>query len=455
MNVILKSFWELSIKNGRSFLSHHVDKRYDRAMNIISIFYFLLFVFSVQTFSPFAMFPEWDLLLRSEHLFLPIWSVKWLHYLDWEYAVRGVLLFYFFASMVGMLFFQKSKLVRVLVFLSLFLYVSFISSFGKIDHFMHLVLIASFLLIFLPSARHLSRKVETLKVVFGIQAFMFLGYFSSGFFKIAGTIKQLLGGSLSVFSDESLGINLSKTMMAFDLNYFFTEYILNHSTYFFSFMLLVGYFVELLAVYIIFKNHLHRIWGFLLIVLHAVILLTVGADFTTQIVVVGLFIMFSPFTEASGDLSGDVRFILKQIKNRFVVEEPKELIVFYDGDCITCNKFLMKMSKFDLPDNLVISAQSEDYFKKIINQYSDLTTVDSVVVLEKFENCEKVKIKADAITYLLYKLSKKQVFLRFAYLLSPFVANLTYDVVAILRSKTDENSCLVPPSNLRKKIRLL
>jgi hypothetical protein len=260
IKLLVKSFWEMAVDNGQSFLSSGQDALYKRALTIIHLFYLMVFLFSVQTFSPFTQFPEWNLLLDSEHLFSPLWGVVWIRSLEWGVAVRGILLFFFTSSILGVLFFQRSLVVRFLVFLSVFLYVSLISSFGKIDHFMHFVIVASFLFIFLPSSKAKSIKGSTLKVFFGVQTFILVAYFLSGSFKVLGAVKQVLSGSASAFSNDSLAINLSKTMMAFDFDYFFTDFLLSHFSYFFSILLVLGYLVELLAVYFLFKRKYHRLY---------------------------------------------------------------------------------------------------------------------------------------------------------------------------------------------------
>jgi hypothetical protein len=279
-------------------LSNETEKAGESIL-LISIFYFLVFATSIQTFSPFSQFPEWNTLLASRHLFTPLWSAKWIVYLEWSFAIKSVLLFYFVSSLLGIFLWQKLRGIRICVFLSIFFYLSLISSFGKIDHYLHVMVIVTFLLIFLPDEKRkrASFNRDILKVVFGIQVFILLTYFISGFFKFYGILDQELSGVPSALSYKSLAENIAKTSFATNSSTFFSSLILNNNSILFPFLLLFGYLIELLSLFIIIRPHWHRIWGLLLVTFHAFVLLTVGPDFTIQALVVGIFILHSPFSK--------------------------------------------------------------------------------------------------------------------------------------------------------------
>jgi hypothetical protein len=281
-----------------SILSSEMEKAAESKL-LISIFYFLVFATSIQTFSPFSQFPEWNTLLASHHLFTPLWSAKWLVYFEWSFAVQSVLLFYFVSSLLSIFLWQKFRLIRICVFLSIFFYLSLISSFGKIDHYLHVMVVVTFLLIFSPDQKRkrASFNKDILKVVFGIQIFILLTYSISGFFKFYGILDQELSGVPSAFSYTSLAKNIAKTNLATNFSTFFSSLILNSNSILFPFLLLLGYLIELLSLFIIIRPHLHRIWGLLLVAFHAFVLMTVGPDFTIQALVVGIFILHSPFSK--------------------------------------------------------------------------------------------------------------------------------------------------------------
>ena len=298
IKTIINTFWQSSIINGDNFLA---PKRVNiqRIRFLIDIFYFYTLFLSISTFSSYNQFPEWYTIVNSQHLFEPIWSLKWMTSIkNWELFVRLILCFFLISSFIGVLIWRRSKLSRIAIFFSLFLYLSLISSFGKIDHYLHISLLCSFILIFVPSSISTNSKLMNEifpKIFFGIQTFILITYFTSGFFKILGILEQELLGLKSALSPDSLAQNLSKTSLATNADSFLQSFILNSPSFVFSVVLVFGFLIEFFSIYVIFRPKLHRIWGVLLILLHTGILLSVGPDFTYQIFIIGIFIFFSPF----------------------------------------------------------------------------------------------------------------------------------------------------------------
>jgi len=214
IKTIIDTYWQSTIVNGESFLSSDVSERAKRARLIVSVFYLFVFITSTQTFGV-TIFPSWDTLIDSKELFDPIWSVSWIPLDHWEVIIRTVLLSFLGFSIAAFLIWEKSRLVRLGLFAFMFLFLSLLSSFGKIDHFMHIMTMVSFLLIFAPVERkEPSSATSLLQIVFGIQTFILLAYFVSGFFKLYGILDQELRGVISALSPDALATNLSKTTIA-------------------------------------------------------------------------------------------------------------------------------------------------------------------------------------------------------------------------------------------------
>ena len=451
IKTIIKTYWESTILNGISFLTDQGGNKIKKAKHLIHLFYFIVLLTSIQTFSSFSQFPEWNIILESKHLFEPIWSVKWISIDKWEICIRSIFLIFIFFSFLGLILWERSRLIRVGVFLSIFFYVSLISSFGKIDHYVHLMVIVSFLLIFMPTKKSGEQIGERfLMIFFGLQSFILLTYFTSGIFKLYGILDQELSGLTSALSVDSLAQNLSKTSFVTNSDYFLSSFVLNNSSYFFSIVLIVGYFIEFFSIYIIFKPNLHKTWGVLLIMLHAGILLSVGPDFTQQILMVGIFLLFSPFSKT--DIATDFSINWKLINERFSNRKKKNnFIVFYDGDCLMCNKFLLFISKYNLPNEISICKLKSARFEELIKQKNGLANVDSIVVLEfEKENNTFVRIKADGIVWVLSKIKSRFILLKLTYKISPFAGNYIYDLIAKNRKKVNPDSCPVPPEKIRK-----
>ncbi|MEO1628975.1 MAG: DCC1-like thiol-disulfide oxidoreductase family protein, partial [Bacteroidota bacterium] len=447
---LVKTFWQSTIINGRSFLTHDLAERQKRSKLLIHIFYFITLVTSIQVFASPSQFPEWNSILDSARLFAPIWSVGFLPVEYWETCVQIILLSFLTCSFLGVVWWDKSRLVRVAVFLSMFFYVSLISSFGKIDHVTHMMMLSLFLLIFLPNEDQTdAAKAEYLKVIFGIQTLVLLSYFTSGFFKFYGILDQELAGLNSALSPDSMAQNLSKTSFAHSKDYFFSSFVLDNSSFVFSLLLIVGYCVELFSIYIIFKPQLHKIWGLLLIGLHAGILLSVGPNFHFQIITVGIFLLFSPFGEGHITSIFSTSFLANS-KESMGAKKKNEFIVYYDGECLMCNRFLQFISKFALPSEMRICKIQSDRFQQVLADHPDLAAVDSIIVVEKREEGAFIRIKASAVLWVLAKMTKGHALLNFGHRLAPYLGNSIYDLVAANRTKTDPDNCPIPPEGIRK-----
>lgn len=437
IKTIIHTFWESSIVNGDSFLIP--TKRGIEQINfLIQFFYFYILVLSIGIFSPYTQLPEWDTILKSQHLFQPVWCLGWLPIANWDLCVRLFLLYFFVSSFIGLVLWKRFKLARIFVFTSFFLYLSLVSSFGKIDHYLHLALIVSFLLIFIPTSTSDDlEKLNLQKLFFGIQTFILLTYFTSGLFKLYGILDQELLALNSALSPDSLALNVGKTSFATTNDNFLQSFILNTPSYLFSVVLVFGYLIEFLSIYVIFKPGLHQLWGLLLIILlHAGILLSVGPDFTNQIFIVGIFILFSPFSKNQIDFITDLSLHSKRVYSKLSIHK-NEFIVFYDGECTICNGFLKFISRFNLPNEMRIFEIQSVRFKELVKDTSSLSGIESMVIVESIDHIEKkISIKASGIAWVLSRISGWFWLIRLFYNVFPFVGNYIYDLVVKTRKKT-------------------
>jgi len=123
IRTIINTYWESTVINGRSFLNTQQNDKIQRAKFLMHIFYLFVLITSIQSFGEFSQFPEWNSLVGSQHLFDPVWSVRWIHFFDWEMSVRWILFSFFLFSFIGLLFWERYLLVRIGVFLSTFIYI--------------------------------------------------------------------------------------------------------------------------------------------------------------------------------------------------------------------------------------------------------------------------------------------------------------------------------------------
>ena len=145
-----------------------------------------------------------------------------------------------------------------------------------------------------------------LKVIFGLQTIILFSYSISGFYKLIGVAKQIKWGVTSVFSKTGMNLQSSKTSYFSGNEYFFQQFLIDHPSYWIGIIHLIGYLIEFFSIFILFRIKLHRIWGLLLVVFHLAIALTIGPDFSIHALVIGLFLLFSPFGSKYYDPWSDI-----------------------------------------------------------------------------------------------------------------------------------------------------
>ena len=427
MRLLINSIWERTLVNGKSFISSNLDKKFDLANTLVGLFYFLLLWLSIKSFGHFSQNPAWDVMLASEDLFVPIWPTVWMPSVDWELANRGVLLYFLASALLACILWKKYRIVRIMVALGVFMYVALVSSFGKIDHYNHLLVLTSFLFIFLPNSKsdQETDKVSFLQIFFGNQALILLTYFCSGYYKFKGIYEQESWGMLSALSPESLAHNIAKTSLARGESYFLSDFIFEHPGYHFSALLIFGYFVEFFSVYIIFKPQLHRLWGFVLIVLHGIILLTVGPDFSIQILVLAIFLLFSPFCLSEHGIANGLRCIWDRISAVFKKKTKSHFIVFYNDKSATQSAYVRIIKAAKNSNMQVLNRESESY-AKLMDQYKDLRSIKTLVIINK-ENPKELYIKAAAISVVFASIHPLYKPFKWLYTIAPFFADLAHD----------------------------
>ncbi len=288
----------LDQKIEKLFRDGSVSERYSRVRLLLHFFYFVQFTVAYQALSFNAQMPNWITLAESGEMFMPLWPVQWMTWFDYALSVKVILIGFLCSSILSLLFWQRARWIRILSLVAILNYLALISSFGKIDHYLHLMTVTNIFLVFLPNRpKSEANLFAYLRIFWFIQFFILMTYFVSGFFKLFGIFDQVFRGQISALSPTSLGQNVAKTEFYTSKSTFFADFILSNPNYLFSILLILGYFIETFAILAAFKPRLHRITGLLLILLHTGILLSVGPDFYYQILVVGIFLLFSPFAK--------------------------------------------------------------------------------------------------------------------------------------------------------------
>lgn len=261
----------------------------------IVIFYYLL------VFSSFAIpkLSSW-LELSSKIPTNPLWPVGWVLSTDIHIAVTIIFLLLLVGTALAALF-PDYRLIRLLAFVGLFLYVALDNSFGKINHDAHVFLLTSLLLIFLPG-RWLGKTIYSsvhqktfLVVIWGCQAIVLLTYSMSGIGKIEGAIRQIADGQINVFSPEALSLQIATRVLQTNSSTLLGPFFINNMI-FNSLLYPTIIFLELFSFGVIFFPRLARWWALGLIIMHIGIYLSMDVFFWGNIALLATLFFYSPFS---------------------------------------------------------------------------------------------------------------------------------------------------------------
>ena len=218
----------------------------------------------------------------------PLWPVFWVS--EPRIAGTGLLIALMFAALLGVLC-TYSRLVRLLVFVTILQATAYRFSFGAINHSNHFWLWTAFCFTFLPSgsvekigASGQGRQ-QYLTVFFAAQGLIATFYTLSGLIKAAWGLQGLATGGGGSFSPFALAnMTAHRLLMLPDGESIFGPILVNNPWVGWPIHLLVIY-VEVVAILIIFRPELHRVWGVMLVLFHVGTFLLLGIPFSRHMIV--------------------------------------------------------------------------------------------------------------------------------------------------------------------------
>ncbi len=262
------------------------------ARTLIHVFYLFFLYYSLTRLTAWSQFQQFDNLN-------PLWPVYWLHWVDPRWGARFIMVFAFLSALTGV-FFTQYRWVRAAVFVGLLEFLALKYSFGKIGHSTHLMLIISFMFIFLPcgwsNPKPLSRATRqtVLFLFWGVQAFILMTYTLAGLGKIGGAFYQMALGQMHALHPQALAYHIAERLLQTGSSSLLGVFFIENPWLGFPAMLVMLY-AQVFSFWIAFRPSLHRLWGGLLILFHISVSLTLSINFHPQVFLVGLFFLYSPF----------------------------------------------------------------------------------------------------------------------------------------------------------------
>lgn len=127
---------------------------------------------------------------------------------------------------------------------------------------------------------------------------------------------------------------------------------------------------------------------------------------------------------------------------------PESPIVFFDSNCLLCNKSVQFLLKHDKREILSFAGLSSDYGKTILSEYS--IEEDSVVLYFKKE----ISVKSSAFLKICSILGFPYKLILIFYIVPPFIRNGLYDLIASNRKRWfgTTNQCIIDTSKYPNRI---
>lgn len=264
------------------------------------------------------------LLHRSVQPSLELALTSWIPLDSWRQVAVGLALLMLVASMLAATI-PRWRIPRILAIVSFLLLEAMkFDQDGKISHAMYPLIWAGIAFCFLPSLKNDSseRCRNYLASFFGAQVLVCLLFASSGLSKVIGIAYDWSSG-VTWLNPEALPLLLSARWAKFRVLEYFPAgefFLLNPWA---AWLSNVGVlYLEIAAIFAVFRPRLHRPWAFGLLVMLAMIWLTMGIQFLQSAFGVGLILFASPFApdklklkETLRDLPV-VRFVYQRLRAR-------------------------------------------------------------------------------------------------------------------------------------------
>jgi hypothetical protein len=268
-------------------------RAFGRATVVIRVYYALGVYFAVQSI---ARWPGYAGLETAD----PLWPAHWwFDRVGVRAGVNIIFSLYLVAAVLVMLL-PERRWARATYAFALLQYMALLNSFDKVNHNLHSWLFVSIVLILLPrgpwNGQHrVADRQYFLTVVWTALLFVLFFYTLSGVWKIHDAVTGVIDGRINGLNFSGFSYIVANRLLVTNQGTVLGPFFVNNEIP--GWALFVGtMYLEASSVIIAFRPRLHRLWGLGLIAFHVGTQLAMGFTFPENIVLVGLFLVFSPWT---------------------------------------------------------------------------------------------------------------------------------------------------------------
>jgi len=242
----------------------------------------------------------WPTLMTKRDLIL-LWPVSWVRFVGEPLGWKLVFGLFLIGTLIGLAF-PHVRAARILSFLAVFQNAALANSTGKIYHDKHILVLVSFVLIFLPDLPRAMKSQPSrafrhryLTVFWTSQALIGLLYTMSGFGKAYyGFYLPLAKDQIGAFQLNALNLHIADNMIRRGVDTVLGAWMIDHP-YLAWVSMLVMVYIQLLAIFAMCRPALHRWWGFGLLFFHLGTGLFMAILTTSHALALAIFIIGSPF----------------------------------------------------------------------------------------------------------------------------------------------------------------
>jgi len=466
INFLVRKFWAKTEWPGRD-LFQQTDKEMDRIFLIVRAFYCSLLFFACYGFV--------DSLREYSALSIdPLWPLLWMKWSGQGIGVPLVLLLSLFGSLAGA-WKPGWRASRILAFLGCLEGMALDNSFGKINNHLHLWTVVAFMLIFLPREEDALREPEVragaLRLFWGTQAFILLTYSMSGVAKLLGAALQLARGDAhTLFHSDALARHVAERLMETSETSLLGPWIIAHPAW--GWLPFLGaVYLEVFALTVAFRPSLQRPWALGLVLMHIGIFLSMNVTFSNSILLLSLFFFASPFSARAFPIKQRIRDIplfgpfltagwdaFFRPSNKAAGSESQlgqtvetgQTVIFYDGVCGICNRWIAFLLSRKLPPDLRFATLQGEVYRVLKNRYPVLESADTLVIYHLEAGVESIRIRSEGVFWLLPQLPGWTRWTLALNLIPLFLLNIGYRCVARLRHRLGKGvECPVIPQIYR------
>lgn len=274
----------------------HQARAYTLARQIIRIFYWVI-LFEVSR----LLTGSWLAWQTLEEI-APVWPVAWISLTGIPLGINLIGASAYLTAILAALFTER-RIFRILLAISFLMLIGFWNSFGKINHGYHTWLAVTFFFIFLPDGnwqdieKSIGKRHQFLTVFWSAQAAIFFFYSMSGFLKIGWGLVQMVSGEYGLFHPLGFSYQVAQSLVKTNETALLADFVINNPLLGWPLYILAALF-ETFAIIAAFRPKAHRTWGTFLALFHVGSFFIMNIRFITNILLLGLLFVNSPFAPA-------------------------------------------------------------------------------------------------------------------------------------------------------------